>query len=78
MAWSLPSRGAWIEMPKHSYPGRPQGSLPSRGAWIEIYCMNYNNFTKVSLPSRGAWIEIVLMLRSLTSGSVAPLTGSVD
>ena len=34
---SLPSRGAWIEIPNRREPGNPgPGSLPSRGAWIEI------------------------------------------
>ena len=36
---SLPSRGAWIEMPSTlmiDAVHRP--SLPSRGAWIEIRC----------------------------------------
>ena len=33
---SLPSRGAWIEIPRSPRPGLPPSSLPSRGAWIEI------------------------------------------
>ena len=33
---SLPSRGAWIEIPVSRQPGGRRLSLPSRGAWIEI------------------------------------------
>ena len=58
--WSLPVRGAWIEMlnarPFVIY-GAP--SLPVRGAWIEMRSLlRYENNTNVSLPVRGAWIEI--------------------
>ena len=57
---SLPSRGAWIEIPGSHWPSALAcRSLPSRGAWIEIHGLpegvNRNN---TSLPSRGAWIEI--------------------
>ena len=34
---SLPSRGAWIEIPSTVQPLTAQPSLPSRGAWIEIF-----------------------------------------
>ena len=55
---SLPSRGAWIEIPtmSRSFPGMM--SLPSRGAWIEIRHTIPRQFRSKSLPSRGAWIEI--------------------
>ena len=33
---SLPSRGAWIEMPPVHVMALLPASLPSRGAWIEI------------------------------------------
>ena len=33
---SLPSRGAWIEIPSHGLRQRIDPSLPSRGAWIEM------------------------------------------
>ena len=36
--WSLPSRGAWIEIWRRRPPPWRAGSLPSRGAWIEISC----------------------------------------
>ena len=36
MEASLPSRGAWIEMPYVSSLPLQAMSLPSRGAWIEI------------------------------------------
>ena len=34
--WSLPSRGAWIEIASAGGIFTPFSSLPSRGAWIEI------------------------------------------
>ena len=36
LLWSLPSRGAWIEIYVMDALGNQQESLPSRGAWIEI------------------------------------------
>ena len=35
--WSLPSRGAWIEIVVLLLLVREVKSLPSRGAWIEIH-----------------------------------------
>ena len=77
---SLPSRGAWIEIPAlipHWIAGM---SLPSRGAWIEIMETGTSMVGLVpSLPSRGAWIEITGATSfSVTASPVAPLTGSVD
>ena len=34
--WSLPSRGAWIEIALQGKTNDILASLPSRGAWIEI------------------------------------------
>ena len=34
---SHPSRGAWIEIPRHRVRTRSTWSHSSRGAWIEIY-----------------------------------------
>ena len=36
MPWSLPTRGAWIEIPVLRRGGLQLWSLPTRGAWIEI------------------------------------------
>ena len=56
--WSLPVRGAWIEI-IHSPRGEARGpSLPVRGAWIEIIIYSNAIFIVMSLPVRGAWIEI--------------------
>ena len=56
--WSLPVRGAWIEMSAAILNLRSTWSLPVRGAWIEIKDL-YDFFCKtVSLPVRGAWIEM--------------------
>ena len=57
--WSLPSRGAWIEIIGAGQDHPALGSLPSRGAWIEIIHYRHNLTPSKSLPSRGAWIEIV-------------------
>ena len=61
--WSLPVRGAWIEMlnarPFVIY-GAP--SLPVRGAWIEIATTLRAVESGTSLPVRGAWIEITLWI----------------
>ena len=35
--WSLPSRGAWIEIITQFFVSIGETSLPSRGAWIEIF-----------------------------------------
>ena len=63
---SLPSRGAWIEIPvgpeRQAIHGK---SLPSRGAWIEmvkVVTTGAGNPGK-SLPSRGAWIEMISFCR---------------
>ena len=57
---SLPSRGAWIEMPLHLRGDPRKLSLPSRGAWIEIAGGPVSGRDGTgSLPSRGAWIEIL-------------------
>ena len=36
MIWSLPVRGAWIEMLDAAENEGENASLPVRGAWIEI------------------------------------------
>ena len=36
MGWSLPTRGAWIEILALVYRSATLTSLPTRGAWIEI------------------------------------------
>ena len=35
-SWSLPPRGAWIEISEEERTGFIESSLPPRGAWIEI------------------------------------------
>ena len=75
---SLPSRGAWIEIPDIRCTAVSRVSLPSRGAWIEIRCADRRGRTQRSLPSRGAWIEIGRRLLACARGGVAPLAGSVD
>ena len=60
VAWSLPSREAWIEIAvKLSSMSLSWWSLPSQEAWIEIKGLFDCKFETVSLPSQEAWIEIV-------------------
>ncbi len=40
IAWSLPPRGAWIEIINQNTFSFPSLSLPPRGAWIEIPAPN--------------------------------------
>ena len=57
--WSLPTRGAWIEMTGPlTNCFRICASLPTRGAWIEIANSTTGTTHHTSLPTRGAWIEI--------------------
>ena len=75
---SLPSRGAWIEIPIDGFQNTVYRSLPSRGAWIEISLQRKG----MGIVSRSPHGE-----RGLKSPQgpavhqlpyVAPLTGSVD
>ena len=76
---SLPSRGAWIEIPpgrntRLSRPVAPlTGSVDRNHAAISSA-----RDTTASLPSRGAWIEMGIHVKKCTFRPVAPLTGSVD
>ena len=56
--WSLPVRGAWIEMMSAYSLSLKRVSLPVRGAWIEIPTGMSCLPAQRSLPVRGAWIEI--------------------
>ena len=59
MLWSLPARGAWIEIFLDEQERDFHRSLPARGAWIEIlFFATRPKIEKGSLPARGAWIEI--------------------
>ena len=76
---SLPTRGAWIEIPSGEYIAGKPSSLPTRGAWIEIpLYVHLRVFTGRSLPTRGAWIEISTAPEEAKTLCVAPHTGSVD
>ena len=57
--WSLPIRGAWIEIRWPRRRATWRRSLPIRGAWIEIgKTRTPETSQQTSLPIRGAWIEI--------------------
>ena len=52
--WSLPPRGAWIEMSIQSdHPGAEIKSLPPRGAWIEICPWRYPSANSRRRSPRG-------------------------
>ena len=76
--WSLPSRGAWIEIGLEFSRRTVVGeSLPSRGAWIEI---KPNCFAllmvAMSLPSRGAWIEMLEIKSNIDCEKSLPSRGA--
>ena len=59
IGWSLPVRGAWVEMSLVCFWVYPKTSLPVRGAWVEIpACIVLLKARNSSLPVRGAWVEI--------------------
>ena len=77
--WSLPSRGAWIEIELLSQASTATSSRSPHGERGLKYLLGYPRFQRaLSLPSRGAWIEISRLANCTHQLSVAPLTGSVD
>ena len=79
LCWSLPVRGAWIEM------GSPhlnwlvnfcRSPCGERGLKYRLMCYHFRR--RKSLPVRGAWIEIYSLYALLMSSQVAPRAGSVD
>ena len=74
---SLPTRGAWIEIPGPVRNPPRRRSLPTRGAWIEIHpgCPVWCG--PWSLPTRGAWIEITgTATRPSTKSASLPTRGA--
>ena len=78
-SWSLPTRGAWIEillilllvvllLRRSPHGERGLKSLPLLPAVYRL----------LSLPTRGAWIEIATAAATAKRQHVAPHTGSVD
>ena len=77
--WSLPSRGAWIEIfcfCQSSNPWIRRSLHGERG--LKFIGKKENLRECLSLPSRGAWIEIAMNRISEEEYAVAPFTGSVD
>ena len=77
--WSLPSRGAWIEIfcfCQSSNPWIRRSLHGERG--LKFIGKKENLRECLSLPSRGAWIEILSHTASDRAVCVAPFTGSVD
>ena len=70
--WSLPTRGAWIEIRYLSSLYFTTKSLPTRGAWIEILDRLSIKVKSWSLPTRGAWIEIAHHRIDALEGSRSP------
>ena len=52
--WSLPARGAWIEMFLAWIGSRVIMSLPARGAWIEIDWQIMSDYTYWVAPRKGS------------------------
>src|SRR5699024_3054207 len=77
---SLPSRGAWIEMPTwRSFGAWRWPSLPSRGAWIEIASPPLLSAQRQVAPLAGSVDRNPCFeLSTLWTTPVAPLAGSVD
>ena len=70
LGWSLPSRGAWIEI-WLGQPGFPAGLVaPLTGSGgLKLPWINLLSRLHRSLPSRGAWIEMMSGRRELSSNS---------
>ena len=57
--WSLPMRGAWIEIYHIAFGVREKSVAPHAGAWIEIILLCENCHEIYVAPHAGAWIEII-------------------
>ena len=76
---SLPTRGAWIEIPDVQLAKKEQASLPTRGAWIEItkfYREQRDIMGRSPHGERG--LKYHPRRREEPEMAVAPHTGSVD
>ena len=77
--WSLPSRGAWIEIGYRAFRQVVELCRSPHGERGLKFCHFPAHFLRAgSLPSRGAWIEILAAWPRAPDALVAPLTGSVD
>ena len=52
--WSLPVRGAWIEIPSSRWKQSSPPSLPVRGAWIEMCTATLQRWTGKVAPRAGS------------------------
>ena len=78
-SWSLPSRGAWIEMLLWVLVAMAAASLPSRGAWIEIgVCLRPGGQYLVAPLAGSVDRNRSASRRCRIWQGVAPLAGSVD
>ena len=73
--WSLPPRGAWIEMQWHlaeTYDKPRRSPHGERG--LKSDCKTLSISAEMSLPPRGAWIEILFcdVVTSKLSESLPP------
>ena len=75
---SLPSRGAWIEIPIPQRRRRRSTSLPSRGAWIEITKPTTSCRASAVAPLAGSVDRNYTAYSEKPPTVVAPLAGSVD
>ena len=60
--WSLPSRGAWIEMTLPTTPSASPPPVAPLAGSVDRNCqrIGQKRIRRRSLPSRGAWIEIYI------------------
>ena len=54
VSWSLPVRGAWIEIARKQAIGYRLMSLPVRGAWIEMWSTAYKSMQEYVAPRAGS------------------------
>mgnify|MGYP000618337570 CR=1 FL=1 len=57
---SLPTRGAWIEIPESVLRSQPlRGRSPHGERGLKFIVRLFQSAALASLPTRGAWIEIM-------------------
>ena len=78
IGWSLPARGAWVEMGSMDPGNRPSLSLPARGAWVEIETPHRMAILLMRRSPHGErGLKSCLQEAETITGLVAPRTGSV-
>ena len=77
--WSLPARGAWIEVLNEQLAMLgATGRFPQGERGLKFFKVNCCHFLTSSLPARGAWIEVLGGYDTEFVAHVASRKGSVD